>query len=923
MALVYRAHFALMRTPIKTAAGVNTSALFGFVNTLLELIEKQKPTHIGLVFDTSAPTFRHEKFPEYKAQREAMPEELATMIPEVKRWTEAMGIPVVTLDGYEADDVIGTLARKAEKEEGYEVFMVTPDKDFAQLVTDKVKIYKPGRQGGEVEIIGVDEVKKKWEVERIDQVVDILGLWGDASDNIPGVPGIGEKTAKKLIAEFDSVEGILDNVDKLKGKQKDNVENFRDQALLSKWLAKIVVDAPVDIDPDALVIGERDRATLQAMCVKFEFNAIGKRLFGGEFKAGRGFEPTSADADGDLFSAVASSAAVDEGATLKGLDETKVKYHHVASVSALEELLETLKSAQRFCFDTETTSLDARNAELLGIALAVNPGEAWFVDLRAIGEPKESMAMRFAALFGNPQSEKIGQNLKYDLAVLNAHGIEVVGPFFDTMLAHALVDPTQRHTMDFMAESLLGYTPMKISALIGAKGNNQKTMADAMDEDIASVVRYACEDADITLQLADKLAPMVVASGQEKVFREIECPLLPVLTRMEGEGIAIDTNALKDIAESLNKRIHELEKVVIDAAGVDFNMKSPKQLGEVLFNRLKLVDKPKKTKTGHYVTNEQVLQTLASEHEIVRDILEYREVTKLKSTYVDALPEFIDAKTNRIHTTFHQMVAATGRLASSDPNLQNIPVRTELGRGVRRAFVPRAAGRKLLAADYSQIELRIMAALSGDEAMREAFAGGLDVHTATAARVFGVSLDEVTREQRSGAKMVNFGIIYGISAFGLSQRLRIPRGEAKEIIESYLKEYSGVKAYMDRLIEEGEKVGYVETLAGRRRYLPDLSSRNHTVRSAAERMAINTPIQGTAADMIKIAMIKADTAFREKGFQSKLILQVHDELLVDLVPDEETEVRAVLEDAMVNALPLDGVPIVIETGTGDNWLAAH
>ncbi len=923
MALVYRAHFALMRSPIKTASGVNTSALFGFANTLLELIEKQKPTHIGLVFDTSAPTFRHEKFAEYKAQREAMPEELAAMIPEVKRWTEAMGIPVVTLDGYEADDVIGTLARKAEKEEGYEVFMVTPDKDFAQLVSEKVKIYKPGRQGGEVEVMGVAEVKAKWEVERVDQVVDILGLWGDASDNIPGVPGIGEKTAKKLIAEFDSVEGIIENVDKLKGKQKENVDNFREQARLSKWLARIVVDAPVSIDPHELVIGERNREVLQAMCVEFEFNAIGKRLFGGDFKAGRGFEPTSADADGDLFSAAFTAQVLDQGASLKGIDEAKVKYHHVASASALDALLQTLESAERFCFDTETTSLDARNAELLGIALAVKPGEAWFVDLRAIGESNEAIAKRFAGLFENPKSEKIGQNLKYDLAVLNAHGMNVVGPFFDTMLAHALVDPTQRHTMDFMAESLLGYSPMKISGLIGEKGKDQKSMADAMDEDIAAVVRYACEDADITLQLADKLAPMVKESGQEKVFREIECPLLPVLTRMEGEGIAIDTDALKEISASLGKRIHELEKVMIEAAGVDFNMKSPKQLGDVLFNRLKLVEKPKKTKTGQYVTNEQVLQTLAGEHQIVRDILEYREVTKLKSTYVDALPEFIDAKTQRIHTTFHQMVAATGRLASSDPNLQNIPVRTELGRGVRRAFVPRAAGRKLLAADYSQIELRVMAALSGDAAMKEAFAEGVDVHTATAARVFGVPLDEVTREQRSGAKMVNFGIIYGISAFGLSQRLHIPRGEAKEIIDSYLKEYSGVKAYMDSLIEEGEKLGYVETLAGRRRYLPDLSSRNHTIRSAAERMAINTPIQGTSADMIKIAMIKADAAFREKGFKSKLILQVHDELLVDLVPEEEGEVRAVLEDAMVNALPLDGVPVVIEIGIGDDWLAAH
>ncbi|QQL45139.1 DNA polymerase I [Sulfuriroseicoccus oceanibius] len=927
MALIYRAHFAMMRSPIRTTSGVNVSALFGFANTLLDLIQKQRPTHLALVLDTSAPTFRHDKFPEYKAQREAMPEELSAAIPHVKKWAKAMGLPVITLDGYEADDIIGTLARVTEAHDAKcEVFMVTPDKDFAQLVTEHVKIYKPGRQGSDPEVIGVEEVREKWGVEDPMQVVDILGLWGDASDNIPGVPGIGEKTAKKLVAQFGGVEGLIENVGSLKGKQKENVSNFREQAVLSKWLAKIVTDAPVEQRFEDLVIGERDDETLRAMCVEFEFNALGRKLFGGEFKAGRGFAPKASDASDDLFgaSAAAPSGELDLGdAGLQQFDPAKVNYRYVDTAAGVEEMLAALKDAKAVCFDTETTSLNPRVAELLAIAFSAAEGDAWMVDVRKVRTEAAVLPQALIDWFANPAVGKVGQNLKYDLQVLAAHQIPVAGPFFDTMLVHGMLEPSQRHSMDFMAESLLGYSPLKITELIGAKGKDQKSMAEAMDEKLEDVVNYACEDADITWRLAEKLRPQLASSGQQAVYDAIEAPLLPVLVRMESEGIAIDTAALDEISGSLGERAAELRAAVMEAAGSEFNLNSPRQLGDVLFNQMKLVEKPKKTKTGQFVTNEQVLQSLAPDHKIVRDVLDYREVTKLKNTYVDTLPGFIDPTTQRVHTSFHQVVAATGRLASSDPNLQNIPIRTELGRGVRRAFVPRSPERLLMASDYSQIELRIMAAISDDEVMRQAFVEGADIHTATAAKVFGVERDEVTREQRSGAKMVNFGIIYGISAFGLSQRLGIPRKQAGELIESYLATYTGVKSFMETVVEKAAKDGYVETLGGRRRYLPDLNSRNHTIRSAAERMAINTPIQGTAADMIKLAMIRADKAFREAGFESKLILQVHDELLVDLVPDEEADVRRVLEEAMVNALPLNGVPIVVESGVGANWLAAH
>lgn len=916
MALVYRAHFALIRSPIFNSKGVNTSAAYGFTNTLIDLFSKQKPTHLAVVFDTQAPTVRHKIFPEYKANRDEMPEDLARAIPEVKRIVKGFDLPVIELDGYEADDIIGTLSCKAEAEGDCEVFMVTPDKDFAQLVTEKVFMFKPGRGGGSPEILGVPEILEQWGIERTKQVIDILGLWGDASDNIPGVPGIGEKTAKLLVSQFGDVETLLESTDQLKGKRKENVENNREQALLSKELATIILDVPVELDWQALEIGEPDKAALSDLFVEFEFNTLGKRLLGDDFVAGRGFETSGGDDGGPLV------------AELKTIADVKTSYKHIAADddAGRAKAIASLAKAKCFCFDTETTGKDPMSDRLLGIAFSAAAGKGFYVQLPTDDKGSKKVLAELAPLLEKEDIEKIGHNLKFDLAVLNWAGATAVGPFFDTMLAHTLVEPDQKHSMDFLSESMLGYTPISLKSLLGEDdgGDGQMNLLGGTMEDIPAekLAEYAVEDADITFQLAEKLRPMLEEKGQHQVFYDIECPLVPVLVAMESEGIALDESVLDEIRVSLGTSIDALVLEIREAAGREFNLNSPKQLGEILFDELKLVDKPKKTKTGQYKTDEAVLSALAPKHRIVEAILEYRESTKLKGTYVDALPGSISSRTGRIHSSFAQLMTATGRLASNNPNLQNIPVRTEQGREIRKAFVPRGEEFRLLAADYSQIELRVMASICEDEGLRQAFADDLDIHSATAAKVYGVDLDGVTSEMRRSAKMVNFGIIYGISAFGLSQRLGIPRTEAGEIIESYFEQYPGVKDYMDTTIAFAKEKGYVETITGRRRYLRDINSSSALVRGAAERTAINTPVQGTAADMIKLAMNRVDSALRDGGFRSKMMLQVHDELLFDLHRDEEEAILDLVIEGMKGALELK-VPVVVDTGIGANWLEAH
>ena len=941
MALIYRAHFALIRSPIFTSRGFNTSAVFGFTNTLLDIIEKRQPTHLGVAFDTSAPTARHTAFPDYKAQREEMPEELSAALPFVKRVLEAFHIPVLTLDGYEADDIIGTLARCAEQADPFaEIYMVTPDKDFAQLVTEQTKIFKPGRQGSEVEILGVPEIKAAWEVSSPLQVIDILGLWGDASDNIPGVPGIGEKTAKKLIGEHGSIEALLAATDLLKGKLQENLRTHAEQALLCKQLATIDRYVPLDqvvlalqggqtapkllqddgkLHLEPLELASRDDESLRSLFVQLEFNALGKRLFGADFKAGRGhLQPL---APGDLPAPGSSEAQ------LKTLETTEHHYTHILADDAAGRaaLIAQMEALPAFCFDVETSGLDPKNAQLLGLAVSWEKGTGHYVQFPPAQGAAQALLEEFRALFEKRGVEKIGHNLKFDLLVLRWHGIRAEGPFFDTMLAHTLVEPEQRHTMDYVSESLLGYTPVSIKSLIGDRNQpgGQLSMLDIFDQKADDIAAYAAEDADVTWQIATLLRPKLTEKGQDRVFYEVECPLVPVLVDLEFEGIAIDTAALADFSKVLRDEMMRLGDLIEKDAGRSFNLNSPAQLGQILFDELGLLDKTKKTKTGQHKTDEATLQTLIGLHPIVEHILSYRRAAKLKSTYVDALPLAVHRASGRVHTQFDQLMTATGRLASNNPNLQNIPIRTEMGREIRKAFVPRSPDYLILSADYSQIELRVMAALCGDPAMQEAFAHNLDIHTATAARVHGLKPEEVTPDLRAQAKMVNFGIIYGITAFGLSQRLRIPKGEASAIIDGYFRQYPGVQAYMDRCIASAREQGYVETLTGRRRYLRDIDSRNWTVRQAAERTAINTPVQGTAADMIKLAMIKVQDALRARGLRTRMLLQVHDELVFDLHREEQEEVVPLVIEAMQTALPLDGVPIVVETGVGSNWLEAH
>jgi DNA polymerase-1 len=919
MALIYRAHFALIRSPRYTSTGKCTSAVFGFCNTLLDLLGREQPTHLAVAFDTEEPTHRHDMFEHYKAQREEMPEELAAQIPDVIRLLEAMRIPILRYPGWEADDVLGTLARRAEQD-GFVTYLVTPDKDYHQLVTDKTFVWKPGRQGGQFELLGVAEVKQRWQVEDVSQVIDVLGLMGDKSDNVPGVPGIGEKTAQQLIAEFGSTENLLANTDKLKGKRREVLESHAEQARLSKELVTIVTDVPVDVEWSVLVRQPWDAEALQRLFVELEFNTLGKRVFGEEFSAGLGARgaPRAAAAPAAAAPAPAEQATLfAEPTELKTHRDVPHTYRLVRTAAERAALLARLRDRPTVCFDLETTGLDARTARPLGVAFCCQTSQADFLVCPDEPQPLSKVLHEFDPIWSNTAMEKIGHNLKYDLTVLKWHGIEVEGPTIDTMLLHTLVEPEMKHGMDFLATHYLGYQPIPIKSLLGDPP--QRQMSDVpLDE----LMEYACEDADVTWQLAEVLRPLVTERQAERVCYEVECPLIRVLVDMEYEGICVDSDALRRYSDTLANEITGLRARILAAAGREFNIDSPKQLGEVLYDELKLEENPKKTATGQHSTREADLLRLAGRHQIVRDVLEYRNAVKLKSVYVDQLPNAVDPRTGRIHTHYSQAWTATGRMQSNDPNLQTIPVRKERGREIRAAFVPRDNDYLLLSADYSQIELRIMAALSQDEGMLEAFRSDTDIHAVTAAKVFKVELADVTRAMRDTAKTVNFGIIYGISAFGLQQRLNIPRQEAAALIENYFDKYPGVRDFIDRTIEFAREHGYVQTLTGRRRYLRDINSRNVSIRNTAERLAMNSPIQGTAADMLKLAMIQVHTLLRAGGYRTKMLLTVHDEIVFDLYRPEQPTLLPLIRQAMQNALPLD-VPVVVDLGVGNNWLEAH
>ncbi len=924
MALIYRAHFALSKSPRFTSNGLNTSAVFGFANTLLELLRREKPSHIAVVFDTKAPTERHTDFVEYKAHREAMPEDLSAALPYVFQLIEGFKIPVITKDGFEADDIIGTLAKKAEKK-GYTVYCMTPDKDFAQLVSENIFIYKPARMGNDVEIMGVPEVLKKWEIEHVHQVIDILGLWGDAVDNIPGIPGIGEKTAKDLIRRYGSMENIFANAHELKGKQKENVENFQAQGLLSKKLATIILDVPVTLDEDGLLLEAPDRSLLEPLFAELEFKTLGRRVFGEDFKITETVKSNNTS-QMDLFGSPRSAAfeSQDESEELelinfKTIQDTEHLYHLVDTPAARQNLILQLNAQSAICFDTESTSTDANMAELVGLSFSIKKGEAYYIPLSAVQNEAMAVLKEFESVLANPAIQKIGQNIKYDILLLKWYGIEVKGVLFDTMLAHYLIDADARHGMDVLAENYLQYSPVSITELIGKKGKTQGSMRDVA---VDVVKEYAAEDADITLQLKEVFEPMLTATQASDLASKVENPLVYVLADMEFEGVKIDKEVLALLSKELAVDIDIAEKEIFELAGVKFNIASPKQLGEVLFDKLQLDPKAKKTKTGQYQTGEDILSLLAPKHEIVQHILSFRTLQKLKSTYVDALPEMINPKTGRVHTSYNQAVAATGRLSSNNPNLQNIPIKTARGREVRKAFIAKDANHVIISADYSQIELRVIAEMAKEENMLQAFVNGLDIHTATAANIYNVAVNEVTTEQRRNAKAVNFGIIYGQSAFGLSQNLNIPRKEAAEIIEQYFIQFPRIKNYMAQTIDFARENGYVETIMKRRRYLRDINSANATVRGFAERNAINAPIQGSAADMIKMAMIKIHAAIKAQGLQSKMTMQVHDELVFEVPLQEVDQMKVIIETNMKNALPLE-VPILVEIGIGENWLAAH
>jgi len=914
-ALIFRAHFAFSKNPRINSDGLNTGVMLGFTNSMLEVIQKQNPSHLAVAFDTPKPTFRHKRYPQYKAHREATPEDIKVAVPYVKKIIRGFNVPILEKDGYEADDVIGTVAKKAAKD-GFEVYMMTPDKDYAQLVDDHIFLYKPAYMGNAVDILGVQEVLKKWDISRVDQVRDVLGLHGDASDNIPGIPGVGAKTAIKYLKAYDNIEGLLENIDELKGKAKENVINYGQQGLLSKELATIETAVPLEIDYNAMEYTGPDENKLKSIFSELEFRTITQRLFG-DVSTLTGRKPEKSKNQLSMFSPEENSRA-QAIAPYRTIDDIEPNYQGIENPEELKSLVQFLSIQKEFCFDTETTNINPVDAQLVGMSFSYVKGDAYYVPVPEDQKRVTALVNIFKEVLENNNITKIGQNIKYDILVLKKYGVEVSGPFFDTMIAHYLIDPESKHGMDRLAERYLHYSPISIKTLIGGKGK-PVTMRDVP---VAQVVDYASEDADITLQLKHVLANDIRKLKLEKLFFDVELPLVEVLAQMEFNGVRIDPLALNEMSKTLLEDSRTTQDEIYALAGEEFNIASPKQLGVILFEKMKIMDKPKKTKTGQYATGEEILSRLAKEHEIAAKILAFREFQKLKSTYVDALPGMISSYDEKVHTNYNQTVAATGRLSSLNPNLQNIPIRTKRGREIRKAFIPSKKGNCIMSADYSQIELRIMASFSGDRQMIEAFQQGRDIHATTAARIFKVAPEEVTTEMRGMAKSANFGIIYGISAFGLSQNLSISRKEAAELIDTYFSEFSSVKKYMDQVIEEARENEYVSTILGRRRYLRDINSQNATMRGFAERNAINAPIQGTAADIIKVAMINIHSWMKKENIQSKMIMQVHDELVFDVVNNEKEMLKDQVEKLMKEAIPME-VPMEVGIGFGDNWLEAH
>ena len=911
-ALIYRAYYAFIKNPRINSKGLNTSAIMGFVNTLNEVMTKENPTHLGVAFDPSGPTFRHIEFPEYKAQREACPEDIKTAVPIIKKILEAYRIPVLEVEGFEADDVIGTLATKAGMS-GIETYMLTPDKDYGQLVGNNVYMYRPRHNGG-YEVMGTQEVIEKYGIDNTSQVIDLLGLMGDASDNIPGCPGVGEKTAVKLIKEFGSIESLLLNTDKLKGAQKKKVEENAELIKMSKYLATIKTDVPIELDLDALQVKDANQQELEKLFEELEFKTFAKRILKKDKQ-----EQKKQNLQLDLFAEFPTEGKEEaEFSSFETIKTIPHEYKLVEKEDEIKQLCDYFLTKEILSLDTETTSLSPIDAELVGLSFSVKENEAFYVPVPADQDEARKIVDLLRPVYENEKILKVGQNLKYDYEVLMKYGVRLAGKMFDTMLAHYVIQPELRHNMDYLAEIYLNYMTIHIDELIGPKGKNQKNMRDLRPQD---VYEYAAEDADVTLKLKNKLEGELKKYGAEELFYNIEMPLMPVLAEMEMNGVTIDTQSLADTSDVLTKRMEEVEKEIYELAGAPFNIASPRQVGEVLFDKLQIVEKAKKTKTGQYVTNEEVLQSLKGKHKIVEAILEHRGLKKLLGTYIDALPKLINARTGHIHTSFNQATTATGRLSSSDPNLQNIPVRGEEGKEIRKAFIPEP-GCLFFSADYSQIELRVMAHLSGDENMIEAFREGHDIHAATAAKIYKEEMENVTRDQRTKAKRANFGIIYGITIFGLAERLEISRDEAKMLIEGYFETFPKVKEYMEKAKEEARNQGYVETQFHRRRYLADINSANATVRGFAERNAINAPIQGTAADIIKVAMIRIYNRFRAEGIRSKMILQVHDELNFSVYPEEKEKVEQIVLEEMQNAFPMQ-VPLVADCGWGNNWLEAH
>lgn len=924
-ALIYRAYYAFIKNPRINSKGMNTSAIFGFVNTLADVLKRQQPTHIGVAFDPAGPTFRHEAYEQYKAQREETPEAIRLSVPIIKEIIAAYRIPILEVSGYEADDVIGTLATTAGAR-GIDTYMMTPDKDYGQLVSEHVFMYRPRFGDKDFDTLGVEEVKAKFGIERPEQVIDLLGLMGDSSDNIPGCPGVGEKTAQKLISEFGSIENLLANTDQLKGALKKKVEEHAEEIKFSRFLATIKTDVPIELNMDSLLVKEPDEEKLRTLFEELEFRNLADRVLKGDKPATAPTKKASKKEDNSptLFQADFFDLFTDEStdepkySTLAGLEETTYNYQLVDTKDKRDELLRNLRTHDFLVLDTETTGTEPMASELVGMSFSVSEGEAWYVPVPA--DRAEAMAIvdEFRDVLTNPKTTKVGQNIKYDLLMLAQYGVWLEGPLFDTMVAHYVLSPELHHGMDYLAEVLLHYRTIPIEELIGPKGKNQKNMRDLAPEE---VYKYACEDADVTLRLKNVLEKQLREQGAYDLFHDIEMPLVPVLAQMEFNGVRIDTDALRETSALYTQRLQEIEQDIYSLAGQPFNISSPKQVGEMLFETLKISAKAKKTKGGQYSTSEEVLESLRDKHPVVGRILDYRGLKKLLSTYIDALPALINPRTGRIHTSFNQTVTATGRLSSSNPNLQNIPIRHEDGREIRRAFIP-DDGCEFFSADYSQIELRIMAHLSGDSNMMEAFRLGQDIHAATAAKVYKVPLTEVTRDQRSKAKTANFGIIYGISAYGLSDRMHVPVKEAKELIDGYFQTYPQVKAYMDSSIALARDKGYTETICRRRCYLPDINSHNAVVRGYAERNAINAPIQGSAADIIKVAMANIHQRFQREGIRSKMLIQVHDELNFSVLPEERDRVKRIVIEEMEGAYLMQ-VPLQADCGWGKNWLEAH